>query len=103
MASLTEQLVQLIRAKPITDEDRESAARFLLDTVANALGARNTEPGRMLRAWFARQGADAGRQAFLLGGLAHILEMAPQLGHASGLRCGAGRIGPGAAGAQFRS
>lgn len=75
MASLTEQLVQLIRAKPITDEDRESAALFLLDTVANALGARNTEPGRMLRAWFARQGADAGRQAFLLGGLAHILEM----------------------------
>jgi len=75
MPSLTEQLVTLIRAKPISDEDRESAARFLLDTVANALGGRNTEPGRMLRAWFARQGADAGRQAFLIGGLAHILEM----------------------------
>lgn len=75
MPSLTEQLVKLIRAKPIADEDRDGAARFLLDTVANALGARNTEPGRMLRAWFARQGADAGRQAFLIGGLAHILEM----------------------------
>ena len=75
MSSLTEQLVKLIRAKPITDEDRRRAAWFVLDTIANALGARNTEPGRMLRAWFARQGADAGRQAFLLGSLAHILEM----------------------------
>lgn len=75
MSSLTEQLVKLIRAKPITDEDRQRAAWFVLDTVANALGARNTEPGRMLRAWSACQGADAGRQAFLLGGLAHILEM----------------------------
>jgi len=75
MMSLTQQLVKLIRAKPITDEDRERAALFLLDTVANALGARNTIPGRILRAWYARQGADAGRQAFLLGGLAHILEM----------------------------
>lgn len=75
MSSLTEQLVKLIRAKPITDKDRDRAALFLLDTVANALGARNTEPGRMLRAWSARQGVDAGRQAFLIGGLAHILEM----------------------------
>jgi 2-methylcitrate dehydratase PrpD len=75
MTSLTVQLVKLIRAKPVTDKDRRRAALFVLDTVANALGARNTEAGRMLRAWAARQGADAGRQAFLLGGLAHILEM----------------------------
>ena len=75
MPSLTEQLVSLIRAKPITDDDRDSAARFLLDTVANALAARNTAPGRMLRAWFTQQGNDAGRQAFLIGGLSHILEM----------------------------
>lgn len=75
MPSLTEQLVSLIRARPITDDDRECAARFLLDTVANALGARNTAPGRMLRGWFAQQGDDAGRQAFLIGGLSHILEM----------------------------
>jgi 2-methylcitrate dehydratase PrpD len=75
MPSLTEQLVSLIRAKPVTDDDRDCAARFLLDTVANALGARNTVPGRMLRDWFARQGNDAGRQAFLIGGLSHILEM----------------------------
>jgi 2-methylcitrate dehydratase PrpD len=75
MSSLTQQLVRLIRAKPISDADRGRAALFVLDTVANALGARNTEAGGMLRAWAARQGADAGRQAFLLGGLAHILEM----------------------------
>jgi 2-methylcitrate dehydratase PrpD len=29
----------------------------------------------MLRGWFAQQGDDAGRQAFLIGGLSHILEM----------------------------
>ena len=75
MPSLTEQLVSLIRARPITDDDRDCAARFLLDSVANALGARNTAPGRMLRGWFAQQGNDAGRQAFLVGGLSHILEM----------------------------
>jgi 2-methylcitrate dehydratase PrpD len=75
MSSLTQQLVNLIRAKPIADVDRGRAALFVLDTVANALGARNTEPGRKLRAWAARQGGDAGRQAFLLGGLSHILEM----------------------------
>ncbi len=75
MPSLTEQLVKIIRARPITDGDRDCAARFLLDTVANALGARNTAPGRMLRDWFAQQGNDAGRQAFLIGGLSHILEM----------------------------
>ena len=75
MPSLTEQLVKIIRARPITDDDRDCAARFLLDTVANTLGARNTGPGRMLRGWFAQQGGDGGRQAFLIGGLAHILEM----------------------------
>jgi 2-methylcitrate dehydratase PrpD len=75
MPSLTQQLVTLIRGKRITDGDRKAAALFLLDTLANALGARNTNPGRLLRAWFMRQGGDAGRQAFLIGGLSHILEM----------------------------
>lgn len=73
--SLTRDLVRLIRAKSISGADRERAALFVLDAVANAIGARNTEPGRILRAWFARQGGDAGRRAFLMGGLAHILEM----------------------------
>ena len=75
MSSLTHELVKLIRAKPIAGADRGRAALFVLDTVANALGARNTEAGRKLRAWATRQGGDAGRQAFLLGGLSHILEM----------------------------
>ena len=75
MPSLTEQLVKIIRARPIADDDRDCAARFLLDIVANALGARKTAPGRMLRDWFSQQGNDAGRQAFLIGGLSHILEM----------------------------
>lgn len=73
--TLTGRLVGLIRAKPVTAADRARTALFVLDTVANALGARDTAPGRMLRAWAGRQGGDAGRQAFLLGGLSHILEM----------------------------
>ncbi len=73
--TLTQQLVRLTRAKRVTAADRARAALFALDTVANALGARNTAPGRMLRDWAGRQGGDAGRKAFLLGGLSHILEM----------------------------
>lgn len=75
MASLTEQLLRLVRGKPVTPADRRRAALLVLDTLANALAARETGPGRILRRWAARQGGDAGRRAFLLGGLAHTLEM----------------------------
>ena len=72
--SLTRDLVRLIRAKPISDEDRRHAALFTLDAVANALAGRKSEPGRLLRLWAATQGEDAGREALLIGGLIHILE-----------------------------
>jgi 2-methylcitrate dehydratase PrpD len=75
MPSLTQQLVTLIRGKPIADDDRRRAALFVLDTAANALGARHNAQGLILRKWAASQGGDAGRQALLLGGLSHILEM----------------------------
>ena len=47
----------------------------MLDTLGCALGAQKTEPARMLRAVAAPATADVARQAFYLGGLAHILEM----------------------------
>ena len=76
--TLTEGLVRLIRAKPVDSNDLAKAALFVLDTVANALAARGTEPGTILRRWAKEQGRgqgrDAGRDAFLMGGLVHILE-----------------------------
>jgi 2-methylcitrate dehydratase PrpD len=75
MPSLTQQLVTLIRGRPIADVDRRRAALFVLDTVANALGARHSAQGKIIRQWAASQGGDAGRQALRLGGLSHVLEM----------------------------
>ena len=77
--TLTKNLVELIRAKPIEEEDIQAAALFTLDALVNALAGRNTIPGRLLLTWAASlggggQGRDAGRQALLVGGLTHILE-----------------------------
>jgi 2-methylcitrate dehydratase PrpD len=72
--SLTRQLAQLIAAKPISQADREAAALFTLDLIANALAGRNSEPGRLILRWARAQGDDAGRRAFVIGALSHILE-----------------------------
>lgn len=74
MASLTARLVHLIRQKPVSSHDYALAARFTLDAVANALAGRNSDPGRKLQRWAAGAGRDAGRRAFLMGALTHILE-----------------------------
>lgn len=73
-ASLTARLVHLIRQKPVTADDLAQAARFTLDAIANALAGRQSEPGRILQQWAAGAGRDAGRRAFLMGALTHILE-----------------------------
>lgn len=73
--SLTRELTQLIRAKPVTERDLEWASMFVLDTLGCALGALPTEPARMLKAVAPPAHADTGRKAFYLGGLSHILEM----------------------------
>ncbi|WP_339670679.1 MmgE/PrpD family protein [Dasania marina] len=72
--TLTQQLISLIRNKPIGNNDLERAAFFTLDAIANALAGRNSEPGKKLLQWGACQGNDAGRKAFVIGGLTHILE-----------------------------
>lgn len=77
--SLTQQLVRLVREKPVTSADLEAAALFTLDALANSVAGRNSQPGRILSQWFGGNTAsntvpDAGRVAFLLGGLCHILE-----------------------------
>jgi 2-methylcitrate dehydratase PrpD len=78
-SSLTAELVAIIRAKPVTQSDLEAAALFALDAVANSLAGRNSAPGRILLSWAGDNAGsnttpDAGRMAFLLGALCHILE-----------------------------
>jgi len=73
--SLTRGLIELIRARPVTPEDLAQAALFTLDAVANAIAGRNTRPGRMLLQWGRGRQGDAGRRAFVMGGLTHILEV----------------------------
>lgn len=74
-ATLTQQLTALIYAKPITPTELEQAALFTLDAIANALAGRRSEPGEILLKWSEHVGGDAGRRAFLLGALTHILEV----------------------------
>ncbi len=73
--TITGRLIALIEAKPIGEADIERAALFTLDAVANALAGRNSPPGRKLVDWALAEPRDAGRSAFLMGGLTHILEM----------------------------
>ena len=74
--SLTQNLVRLIRAKDISQDDLDASAVFTLDAVANAIGGCSTEPGGKLIAWAGGiQQGDAGRRALVMGGLTHILEM----------------------------
>ncbi|NJN47904.1 MAG: MmgE/PrpD family protein [Candidatus Competibacteraceae bacterium] len=75
--TLTQQLTGLINAKPVTTDDLEQAALFTLDAIANALAGRRSPAGELLLAWQCTLGdnPDAGRRAFLLGALTHILEV----------------------------
>tara|TARA_R110000824_G_scaffold155226_1_gene327485 strand:+ start:34891 stop:36258 length:1368 start_codon:yes stop_codon:yes gene_type:complete len=76
--SLTEGLVDLIRAKPVSQPDYESAALFTLDAVANILAGRNSAPGRVLMDWWqsraSNEAPEPSRLGFLMGALCHILE-----------------------------
>jgi len=72
--TLTQKLIALIRDKQVDDADLQRAALFALDAVCNAIAGRNTEAGHKLQQWRKTQGNDAGRDAFLFGGLTHILE-----------------------------
>ena len=73
--TLIQQLTELITAKPIAPPDLEHAALLTLDAIANALAGRGSEPGAILLRWAkATLPSDAGRRAFLLGTLTHILE-----------------------------
>lgn len=76
--SLTEGLVDLIRAKPVAQSDYDAAALFTLDAVANILAGRNSGPGQVLMNWWqsraTNEAPEPSRLAFLMGALCHILE-----------------------------
>lgn len=81
--SLTAQLATLIDQKPVTQEDLQQTALFVLDAVANAVAGQNSPAGKILRTWWRdnqvgpvgnAMPADVGKQAFLMGALTHILE-----------------------------
>ncbi len=72
--TLTEGLTELIESKAIKAQDLENATLFVLDAIANLLAGRNTAPGGKLLTWGSANGGDAGRRAFLMGALTHILE-----------------------------
>ncbi|WP_099864101.1 MmgE/PrpD family protein [Pararhizobium haloflavum] len=73
--SLTSDLVQLIRNKPVSQDDLDRAASFVVDTLACALAARQTPPARALSAVAPWTAGDTARRAFHFGGLSHILEL----------------------------
>jgi 2-methylcitrate dehydratase PrpD len=73
--SLTRSLVRLIESKPLRAEDYTAAAEFVLDAIANAIAARTTPQGSIVRAWYGERTADTGRLALLCGALVHVLEM----------------------------
>lgn len=73
--SLTQELVRLIRAKPVSADDLEAASLFVLDTLACALAGRHTPQALALKQFVSHRGEAPAMQAFLFGGLAHIVEM----------------------------
>jgi len=72
--SLTQELITLIRSKPVSAEDLEQAALFTLDAVACAYAGSNTPVGAILRRWGSQGDMDSKRKALLGGALTHITE-----------------------------
>src|SRR5262249_10800490 len=67
--------VRHIRTKPVAESDLRRAMLFVLDTLACALGALDTEPARILGRVAPPASSDTGRRAFYFAGIAHIIEI----------------------------
>jgi 2-methylcitrate dehydratase PrpD len=72
--SLTQDLIALIRNKPISSADLADAAMFTLDAVATAYAGSATPVGAILRDWADSGDLDLKRRALLMGALTHITE-----------------------------
>jgi len=82
--SLTQELIALIRAKPVTDQDLEKAAMFTLDALACAYAGSNTAVGEILQRWAAQGDMDSRRKALSMAALTHITTNVER--HFAGLR-----------------
>jgi len=72
--SLTQELITLIRSKPVSDQDLQQAALFTLDAIACAYAGSATGVGQILRSWATQTDMDNKRKALLMGALTHITE-----------------------------
>ncbi len=72
--SLTQQLIALIRSRPISDQDLAAAAMFSLDAIASAYAGSQTSVGKTLRQWASASELDDKRRALLMAALTHITE-----------------------------
>jgi len=72
---LTNGLARLLAGKPVDTSDLEAAALFTLDAVANAVAGQATAQGEIIGKWADDRAMDAGRRAFVMGALTHILEV----------------------------
>jgi len=72
--SLTQELITLIRNKPISSADLEQAALLSLDAVATAYAGSATPVGKILRDWAGVAELDLKRRALLMSALTHITE-----------------------------
>jgi len=73
--SLTGGLARLMAQKPVETRDLDAAALFTLDAVANAVAGQSTAQGGIIGKWAEGRAMDAGRRAFVMGALTHILEV----------------------------
>jgi len=72
--SLTQDLISLIRNKPIAASDLDDAALFTLDAVATAYAGSATPVAAILRDWASSTDLDLKRKALLMASLTHITE-----------------------------
>jgi hypothetical protein len=72
--SLTQELIDLIRDKPVSDQDLQHAVLFTLDAIACAYAGSKTGVGEVLRSWAVQSDLDSKRKALLMGALTHITE-----------------------------
>ena len=72
--SLTQELIALIRAKPVNQQDLQQTALFTLDALACAYAGCNTPVGEILHRWGMQGDLDSQRKALLMGALTHITE-----------------------------
>jgi len=72
--SLTQELIDLIRNKPVSDQDLQHAALFTLDAIACAYAGSMTGVGEILFDWGQQGDMDSKRKALLMAALTHITE-----------------------------